>query len=330
MKKIQALAMFSGGLDSILAIKIIKDQGIEVEAFKVISPFCQNGVEEGRTPSEIIKKLGVKLHEVPIDHEYLLLLKNPKHKYGQFLNPCIDCRIYMLKKAKDFADKKGFGFIITGEVLGQRPMSQQKAAIELIEKESGLRGKILRPLTALNLPETDVELNNSVDRAQLLDIKGRSRKKQIELAQKFGITNYPSPAGGCLLTCKEFSAKLKDLFQYRKHVSSKDISLLKVGRHFRYKENKIIVGRNEEENKDLLSLKRKRDYYLEAVDCGSPVTILQGPKTKDAVKLAARLTARYSDCVKQVKVKVRNTNKKEIIQTDPLLSENIEKLRIKW
>ena len=177
------------------------------------------------------------------------MLRNPKYGYGKNMNPCIDCKIFMIKKAKKYAKEIGADFIFTGEVLGERPKSQHYPALRIIEEESGLKGKLLRPLSAKLLPETEAEKKGLVNRAKLLSIQGRSRKPQFQLAKEYGITCYPSPAGGCLLTCEEYSKKLRDLLAHKKRVSMADVALLRVGRHFRLGKNKIIVGRNEAENK---------------------------------------------------------------------------------
>jgi len=212
------------------------------------------------------------------------------------MNPCIDCRIYMLREAKRIAKEVGANFIVTGDVLGERPMSQHRKALELEEKEAGLERMILRPLSAKLLPETIPEREGWVDRSKLLDIKGKSRKPQIALAKKFGIPeDYPSPSGGCLLTYKEFASKVRDLFEHKEKVSMREVRLLKIGRHFRFGSSKIIVGRNESENKLLLDLKNTEDYVFEVPGYGSPITILEGSKSKEAIEVAAKLTARYSD-----------------------------------
>jgi len=327
--KVKALALLSGGLDSILAIKIILDQGVDVEAINFVTPFgtckkCENSA------AEAAKKLGIPLKTVILGKDYLRIVRKPKYGYGKNMNPCIDCRILMLKKAKKYAKEIGAQFIFTGEVLDERPMSQHMKALKMIEEEAGLKGKLLRPLSAKLLPETEAEKKGFVDRNGLLDIRGRSRKRQIALAKEFGITDYEWPAGGCLLTYKEFSAKLRDLFTHKKRVSLRDVELLKVGRHFRFGENKIIVGRNENENKALLQLKAKNDYYFEAQGCGSPVTLLQGPKTRKAVEKAAKLTAYHSD-QKTGKIPVkygREKLEKQVIVEVPN-REEVEQLRIK-
>ncbi|MBK5133357.1 hypothetical protein JJE00_02895 [Candidatus Bathyarchaeota archaeon] len=292
--KTKALVLLSGGLDSILATKIILNQGIEVEAINFTSPFCLCG-KGGCGAHKFAEELNIPLKTIRVGNEYLKLLRNPKHGYGKNFNPCLDCRIFMFKQAKDYAKEIGASFVFTGEVLGERPMSQHKKAMYLIEQESGLKDMILRPLSAKLLPETPMEKKGLVDRSKLLAISGRSRKPQIKMAKDFEIFNYPCPSGGCLLTYKEFAAKVRDLFKYKKRVVESDIALLKIGRHFRIGLNKIIVGRNHQENQRLLSSKKITDYYFEVPDCGGPITLLKGRKTKKIIVAAAGLTAYYSD-----------------------------------
>ena len=290
----KALGLLSGGLDSTLAVKLILERGIDVEAINFVTPFClcRKG---GCGASEAAKTFNIPLKMVSAGTDYLRVVRNPRFGYGKNMNPCVDCRIFMLKKAKRYAKQIGAKFIFTGEVLGQRPMSQHRGALDLIEREAGLEGKILRPLSGKLLPKTEAEEKGFVDAEALRDISGRSRKRQIEMTKEFNIVNYPCAAGGCLLTDKEFADKLRDLFQHKKRVTVKEVNLLKVGRHFRFGENKIIVGRNEAENGVLLRSKQKGDYYFEVPKCGSPTTILQGPKTNKAIGKAAGLTAFHSD-----------------------------------
>ncbi|MBX5327585.1 MAG: hypothetical protein ACQXXH_02965 [Candidatus Bathyarchaeia archaeon] len=328
MKKTKALALLSGGLDSTLALKLVLDQGVDVEAVNFVTPFCL--CKKGECgASEVAKKFNIPIKIINVGKEYLNVVRKPKYGYGKNMNPCVDCRIFMFKKAKKYAKRTGASFIVTGEVLGERPMSQHMGAMRIIEEESGLKGKILRPLSAKLLPETVIEQEQLVNRERLLDIKGRSRKRQIELAREFNIKNYPCPSGGCLLTYKEFARKLRDLFDHKKKVSLKDVHLLKVGRHFRFEKNKIIVGRNEAENKVLLNSKAENDYYFEVPDCGSPITVLQGPKTRKPIEKAAALTAYYSD-KKGGKVLVRfgKTNLNNSIVVPTPSREEVEKLRI--
>jgi tRNA U34 2-thiouridine synthase MnmA/TrmU len=329
MKRTKALALLSGGLDSTLATKLILDQGIDVEALNFVTPFCLCG-KGGCGAPEVAKELGIPIKIVSAGQDYLRIVRKPKHGYGKNMNPCIDCRIFMLKRAKQYAKKAGASFIFTGEVLGERPMSQHMRALKTIEKEAGLEGKILRPLSARLMKETEAEKKGLVNREELLDIVGRSRKRQFELAKNFMITDYPCPAGGCLLTYKEFADKLKDLFTNKKRVGLKDVQLLKVGRHFRHGANKIVVGRNENENKTLLQVKARSDLQFEAQGCGSPITLLQGTSKKQSIDIAARLTAYHSDQkTGQVLVKFGRDCLMDSVCVSVPSREEVDRLRIR-
>lgn len=324
----KALTLLSGGLDSIVATKLILDQGIEAVAVHFILPVVAEKEDYAEKTAELF---GIPLMRVEAGDEYLNVLRNPKYGYGSGMNPCIDCRIYMLRKAKRVAQEVGADFIVTGDVLGERPMSQYRKVLELEEHEAGLAGLILRPLSAKLLPETIPEREGWVDRSKLLGISGKSRKPQIALAESFGLQDaYPSPSGGCLLTHKEFALKVKDLFEHTTKVTNRDVELLKVGRHFRYKGAKIIVGRNEAENTHLLEVKSPGDYAFEVPNVGSPITILEGFQDPEAIELAARLTARYSDAAGAEKVVVDcwyAAGKKTLI-VHPLEGEEVERLRV--
>ena len=328
MKKIKAIALLSGGLDSLLAIKLIQNQEIEVEAINFSSPFCLCG-RGGCGVKKTAEKLNVPLTTIRVGNDYLKIVRNPKYGYGKNLNPCIDCRIFMFKKARKYAEKTGASFVFTGEVLGERPMSQHRNAMFLIEKESGLKNKLLRPLSAKLLPETLIEKEGLVDRSKLLGISGRSRKPQIKLAKDLKLFNYPCPSGGCLLTYKEFANKVRDLFAYKKRITESDIVLLKIGRHFRFGTNKIIVGRDHVENQRLINSKKVSDLYFEVPNCGSPITLLQGRKTKKSIMIAAGLTLFYSDNPDSlVKVNYGRTElDKSVIVSRPSFSE-VQGLRI--
>ncbi|MFH1470890.1 MAG: 7-cyano-7-deazaguanine synthase [Candidatus Micrarchaeota archaeon] len=291
---VKAIGMFSGGLDSSVAIRVIREQGIEVIALHFESPFCACQ-DKGCTVKEVARELGVQLKLVPEGMDFVNVVRKPKHGYGSAINPCIDCRIRRLRQAKKIARKIGADFIFTGEVLGQRPMSQHSRAMKTIEREAGLEGKLLRPLSAKLMPETEAEKKGFVDRGKLLSISGRRRVEQAALAKKYGITKNSSPGGGCPLTEKDFAAKLRDLFCHKKRIDVQDVVILRYGRHFRIGKNKIVVGRNKRDNEMILMLKKKADYALEVPNTGSPITILQGPKTRGAIDAAASLTARYSD-----------------------------------
>jgi len=320
-----AIVLLSGGLDSVLSLKIVLSQGVKVKGLSFITPF----LKEQKIVREQAEGFEIPLVTIRLGEDYLNLVKRPKYGYGKHLNPCIDCRILMFKKAKVLLQGKS-SFIVTGEVLAQRPSSQYKNALLLIEKEAGLVGRVLRPLSAKVLPETIPEKQGLINREKLLAISGRSRKEQLKLAKNFGIKNYLSPAGGCLLTEKEFSLKLKDLFEHRKKVEVSDLDLLKVGRHFRLSpDTKLIVGRNERENNLLFSLAGNNDFLLEVNGIVGPAGILQS-RSKDLIPLAAGIVARYSDAkdFPSVPVNYWNKNSKRKINVKPIKDSKVKELRI--
>lgn len=328
MIKIKALALFSGGLDSLLAVKLMQEQGIEVVGINFSSPFFS-----GERAREAAEQLGIKLVTVDLGkdrefQEYIRMLKKPKHGYGSAINPCIDCHIFMLKKAKALMKKLDAKFVVTGEVLNERPMSQNLKALKIVEEESGLKGKLLRPLSAKLFHETDAEKKGLVDREKLLDISGRQRQKQLELANKWKL-QFPTPGGGCLLCESEFAKKLRDLLKHNKKIKAQDAELLKMGRHFRYKDNKIIVGRNESENEKLKKL--SKGVMFEAKDVPGPITLLEGKPNNAAIEIAAAITAAYSDA-KNEKITTVNYGKGKLnksMKISPFKLEDIEKIRIK-
>lgn len=248
----KAVALLSGGLDSTLAVKMMLEQGVEIVAVNFTSPFCnctpkRAGCQHQAT--KVAAEFGIPIHVIPKGMDYMRMVEKPPHGYGRGMNPCVDCRIYILKKVKEMLPALGASFVVTGEVVGQRPMSQRRRQIALIEKESGLAGLILRPLSAQHFLPTLPEQEGLVNREQLLAISGRSRKTQIDLAEEMGIKDYPCPAGGCMLTDPMMAARLRDLFAHMPDYGMNDLQFLKVGRHFRLDGGqKIILGRNEEEN----------------------------------------------------------------------------------
>jgi tRNA U34 2-thiouridine synthase MnmA/TrmU len=325
----RALGLLSGGLDSSLAVKLILDQGLDVEAVNFVSPFCLCG-RGGCGAAQVAKNLHVPLKTISVGEEYLRIVRKPRFGYGKNMNPCVDCRIFMLKKAKKYAKEMGASFIFTGEVLGQRPMSQQLRTLGIIEKEAGLKDQIVRPLSAKLLPPTEAEKRGLVKRDKFLEIEGRARKTQLKLAQELNVTDYSCPSGGCLLTYREFACKLRDLFDHKKRVSLRDVQLLKIGRHFRFGENKIIVGRNEAENHLLLRMRMASDYCFEAQNTGSPMTLLQGPKTRTAIEKAAELTAYHSDKkLGDLSVRFGKGDFNKSIRIPIPSREEVEKLRVR-
>jgi tRNA U34 2-thiouridine synthase MnmA/TrmU len=293
----KAIALLSGGLDSTLAAKIVIEEGIELEALNFLTVFC-NCTHRGETclaSQKAVQALGIPLKVLNVSEEYLSVVKHPKHGYGRNMNPCIDCRIFMLKKAKDYMESSGASFIVTGEVLGQRPMSQRREAMRLIEKESNLEGFILRPLSAKFLPASIPEQRGWIDREKLLNISGRSRKPQIQLADHYGIRDYPCPAGGCLLTDPGFARRIRDLMAHDPEFSLSDVHLLKIGRHFRLSPKlKLVVGRNAEDNKKLEAFTHKEDVLLKAAHHPGPLSLLRGEGAPpEEIERAAAITARY-------------------------------------
>ena len=292
--KIKAVGLLSGGLDSTLAVKLLVDQGIEIIAYNLRTPFCTCESKGGCGAAAAAARFGVEIVTEFAGDEYIELVKSPRHGRGSAMNPCIDCRIFILRRAKELMQNRGAAFCFTGEVLAQRPMSQHRRALALIVKEAGLEGKILRPLSAHLFKPTDAENENLVDRSRLLDIRGRSRKKQIALAAELGVTDYPCPAGGCLLTDKNFAARLADAFAHGED-RLRDINLLKLGRQFRLPSGaKAVVGRNEGENERLLEYLDGDAAAFEVEGVGSPITLLRPARREDRPRAAA-LTLRYSD-----------------------------------
>ncbi|MGV8980019.1 tRNA 4-thiouridine(8) synthase ThiI [Clostridium sp.] len=284
-----ALAMISGGLDSILAAKLVKDQGIEVIGICFKSYFFS---EENAL--KIVKQIDIPLVVVDFSEEHFSMLKDPKHGYGKNMNPCIDCHAMMMRHCGDLLEKFHADFIITGEVLNQRPMSQNRSALDIVKNESGIGQKILRPLSAKNLNPTEMEIEGLIDREALMDIKGRNRKVQMELAEKWGIIDYPSPAGGCKLTEPNYSVRLKELLEHKEDTSKKDLELLKIGRHFRIsKDAKIISSRTEEEGQLLEQFLIEEDLMFLPVDYNGSTIVIIGKATDEDIEFAAKVAGRY-------------------------------------
>ncbi|UCD83431.1 MAG: hypothetical protein JSU92_08920 [Deltaproteobacteria bacterium] len=290
----KAAALLSGGLDSSLAIKLVLNQGVEVTALNFITPFCLCDGKRGCRKKAVIiaDNLNIELKMFNISEEYLEIVKNPRYGYGKNLNPCIDCRILMFKKTKEFMNESGTGFIITGEVLGQRPMSQNRKAMEIIERASGLNGLVVRPLSAKLFPPSIPEKEGWIKREDLLDIEGRSRGKQFVLTKELDISDYACPAGGCLLTDPAFSLRVKDLM-ISNMLSIDNINLIKNGRYLRINDSfKLIVGRNEEENQRLINLANDKDLVIEPESKG-PVAIGRGEIEDNDKQIALKTVAYY-------------------------------------
>jgi len=331
----RAIALLSGGLDSILATKLILEQGIDVEALNFVTVFCACTAKDktclsGKSAAD---NLGIKLKVLEISKESFEIIKNPKHGYGKNMNPCIDCRILIFKKAGEYMRETGASFLITGEVLGQRPMSQRKDAMRIIDRDSGMEGLIVRPLSARFFEPTIPEKEGLIDREKFLSMKGRSRKPQIQLAKDLGINDYPGPAGGCLLTDPGFANRMRDLIKYNPNFSTNDVQILKTGRCFRLgPKAKLVVGRNETENERLLHLARESDTCFYPGDVKGPIGLGRGAFREAEISKAARIIARYSDNEKDNPMQVshgpKNTTKRKTTEALPLDEPQLTQLRI--
>jgi tRNA-specific 2-thiouridylase len=323
MKK--ALVLFSGGLDSILAVKVLQNAGASVEAVHFLNPFHQN--RDYSQVEQTAAAIGIKLRFHELTQDYLNLIAHPVHGYGKRMNPCIDCRIYQLKLAKAMQAADGASFLATGEVLDQRPNSQRRDALDIVEREAGVRGILLRPLSAQHLRPTIPELEGWVDRDKLLDIKGRGRTRQLELAAQYGITRFPAPAGGCLLTNEEYSKKVSDLLTHGDGIDPRQVQLLRYGRHLRLTgQVKIIVGKDRRENGRLVELASGEDFLLELPEYQGPVTLYLGPESEPELELAATITAGYSKIPEEratVNVNARQADRVKSLSVKPLSREAI-------
>jgi len=297
-KKTKALVLFSGGLDSTLVVKVLEKQNIDVTALTFVSYFFDDGKAKVSAEKNNIKSRSVNFSEIHCE-----MVKKPKRGYGSAMNPCIDCHLLMIKEAGKIMRAENFDFVATGEVLGQRPMSQNLRALKLIEKEADTQGKLLRPLSAKSLDETEMEKEGIVDRAKLFDISGRSRKRQIKLVKELGINYYPAPGGGCLLTEKEFGKRLKKLLEEVENPAASDYELLKIGRHVWIDGAHIVVGRKETDNEKIGKLRVKGDKMLELKAFMGPIALIRGKITEKSMEEAKKITASYSRHTKDLNYK---------------------------
>jgi len=306
----KAISIFSGGLDSILATLLIRKTGIEVLPVFFTTPFFTP--ERARESAD---KNNLPLKIVDMTERYLTLLKGPKHGFGGNMNPCIDCHALMLKLAGDMLKGENADFIISGEVLGQRPMSQNRGSLNIVERESTRKGLVLRPLSAKLLSKTIPELNGWVEEKNLLAISGRSRKPQMALAEELNVKDYPAPAGGCLLTDPVFSRRLKDLMDYNPDFKLNEIELLKLGRHFRINPGtKIVVGRNFKENERILELTGDSGYTFNTIHVPGPVVYVSGERSGETDILASSMTVSYSDARRgEIELALMQNGKKELL-----------------
>lgn len=344
--KIKALGMLSGGLDSTLAAKIMVDLGVEVEGVNFSTGFCvtehTRQFKEGDKPLRpnealrLANELNFKLHIIDVSKDYLPVVQNPKYGYGANMNPCVDCRIFMFHRMRKLMDVHGAQFIFTGEVLGQRPMSQHRDALKTIENDSGLPGLVVRPLSAQLLDPTVPEMKGWIDRSKLLALSGRSRKPQMALAKELGAENYPQPAGGCCyLTDPQYAEKLKDFFKHngKEALTHDDVLLLKIGRHFRLSPTvKVIVGRNERENNFLKRYETGRHVFVVPDRPSAHVLAeIKGEPDRETVETLARLTAHYSDHESGVDIRVEHRRDSAVLATldvPPFDDGRIEEWRV--
>ncbi len=341
-KQKKAVALISGGLDSLLAAKIMQEQGIHVEGINFFTGFCVEGhthairKKDGAKPKRnnalwCAEQLDMKLHIIDVIDEYKDVLLKPEFGYGKNMNPCLDCKIFMVRKAKEWALENNFDFIITGEVVGQRPMSQRKETMPIVQNKSGINDLLLRPLSAKNLPETLPEREGWVDREKLFDFHGRNRKPQMALAQKYGFIDYATPAGGCcFLTDKKYSDKLIDLWKGRgsREYDFDDIMLLKIGRHIRPMDHyKLIISREEGENMFLQGY-TNQFISIKTTSCGGPLTLVDGDATEKDLELAASIVARFSQGRDNDKVTVQIKQPRgeaHELEVTPLTSDEVKK-----
>ena len=324
-KKAKALGLCSGGLDSILAALVLRDQGVDVAWISFETPFFS--ADKARAAAV---QINVPLTVKKITPVYMEMLKNPSAGYGKNMNPCMDCHTLMFRLAGAIMVEKGFDFLFSGEVLGQRPMSQTKSALRYVEKHSGFDGHIVRPLSAKLLPETLAEQAGMADRDLLLDIKGRSRKPQMALAKKYSVTQYPAPAGGCLLTDPGYSQRLKDLFDHQEIQTETDLELLKYGRHIRLSDTeKIIVGRTRQDNEHIIAhYLPQKDVLIKLENKPGPTVIIPGGGHRETVLKAAAICGGYSKAVsnQSIKAVVTRPEGREIVSIAPILPKEIKDL----
>lgn len=343
INKHKAVSLISGGLDSLLSSKLILDEGVHVEGINFFTGFCVEGHthairKKHRTKPKrnnalwVAQQLGIKLHIIDVIEEYKEVLLNPKYGYGKNMNPCLDCKAFMVKKAYEWMQNNNFDFIITGEVVGQRPMSQRKDTMPVVQRESNANDLLLRPLCAKHLPPTKPELAGWVNRDKLLNFSGRNRKPQMALAKKYGFKDYASPAGGCcFLTDAQYSNKLVDLWKASgsRDYELDDLILLKIGRHIRPNNNfKIIVAREEGEV-NFLKGYRNKFIHLYPISCKGPLALIDGKPTKDDIELASRIVARYSKDKNKdnVIIEIKNKNNTKKLNVKPMIATEIQ---ISW
>ncbi|MBT3182079.1 MAG: tRNA 4-thiouridine(8) synthase ThiI [Deltaproteobacteria bacterium] len=324
-RKTRAISLLSGGLDSLLAICVLREQGVSVTGLTFTTPFFGSKHAEAAAV-----QLDCEVMILDITDEHLEMLKRPPHGYGKCMNPCIDCHAMMIEKAGEIAKRDGYDVVATGEVLGERPMSQNRQSLDTVAKDSGCADILLRPLSAKLLEPTRPEIEGLVDRERLLDIQGRSRKPQMELAKKYGIKSYVQPAGGCLLTDPAFSARLKELLDHNPGAVADDVRMLRLGRHFRLKSGaKVVVGRNEKENDALTERVGENGILITSDITPGPVVYLMDSAAGSDVDMAARICASYADNGgNEIDMELSMNGERSRIRSTPVTRDEFVEFRI--
>ncbi|MBM4143336.1 MAG: tRNA 4-thiouridine(8) synthase ThiI [Lentisphaerae bacterium] len=323
---VRALCLFSGGLDSMLAVCVLREQGIVVHGVFFESPFF-----DGRHARAGASALDLRLHALNFSKDIVALLNGPRFGFGSCMNPCLDCHALMLRRAGELMDDGGYAFLATGEVLNERPMSQTRQGLRTVARASGYAERVVRPLSAALLPETEPERLGLVDRGRLLDVQGRGRKRQLQLAARYGLKSFPSPAGGCLLTEPGFCRRLSDLKEHEGLDGLHAIELLRIGRHFRLADRvKLIVGRDEAENAAIEGRSELYDLVLKPVSTPGPTALLPMTAGDEQVRLAAAICARYSDGANNaaIAIRVRSARGARQIEALPASDESLSAIRI--
>jgi len=328
----RGILLYSGGLDSLLAGKLLLDQGIDLIGYHFILPFTPPDADpENLMPSIYARQIGLPLKHLRCGKDYMAMVKNPPHGHGKNINPCIDCKIHFMRKAAEALGGEGASFVATGEVVGQRPMSQMGHMMSHIEKESGLRGRLLRPLCAKRLAPTEAELAGIVDRERLLDLYGRNRKPQFELARRYGITEYASPAGGCLFTDVKIALRVRDLLDRHEGYTMNDVYLLTIGRHFRLHDRaKFIVSRNEKENMELEKYRESADLFFEP-ELRAPRPSRLGELTGEDTAFICAALSRYgrpAEGAPVVRISARGAALAPMQAPPPASDADLERMRI--
>ena len=330
----RALALFSGGLDSILAVKVIQNQGVDVLAINFTSPFfgCSPILDGEPVAARYARRYDIPFRSFPLGEEFLEMLRYPRHGYGSALNPCIDCKTFMLRCAGALMQELKADFVITGEVVGQRPMSQRQDTLRLIERDCGIAGLLLRPLSAKYMKVTIPEEEGWVKREELPAIKGRGRKDQMRLAAELGVVEYPAPGGGCLLTEESYIPKVKDLLDHQTIPVIRDFDLLRTGRHFRLSDKcKAVVGRDSSDNEKILAAIGAGETTLRWMDGASPLVLLLGEPQQTDLLQAGRILMRYTKAAKgeaaRLSIQV-DGNQSELSVVNDLLEDELDRFRI--